>query len=254
MDMDHRLERLLTRRTVLGGAFGVIGAGMLRHGSGRSRQDDDLQACLEEPAADMLVAFRSGLGVYPSVMEIGPQPDWLVYEHPSALPPRLIPPGWTPIAAWADTFSSSGEPFWVDAPMILPQLSLSRVVSPDGRAQFEFFAGTIGKIMLTTQQGAYVAQQSVLGSDPDLQPVCAFDEDNDQLGSSWLTVDHHGRNVLLTYGNVYPAGGFTPSTVINSSSIYGPRRKMEDLMYDVFLRLEYQFMGGPLDVDPTPTP
>jgi len=46
---------------------------------------------------------------------------------------------------------------------------------------------------------------------------------------------------------------YLPATTVSITSIFGPRAEMEDLMYDVFLRILFQFLGGGSG-DPTPTP
>jgi hypothetical protein len=74
------------------------------------------------------------------------------------------------------------------------------------------------------------------------------------LAPAWFTVDVHKSDLLITFGNttVLPSD-ITPVTVVSFNNLYGPRRDMEVLMYDVFLRLLYQFLGGGSG-DPTPTP
>jgi hypothetical protein len=59
---------------------------------------------------------------------------------------------------------------------------------------------------------------------------------------------------LITFGNstVLPHD-IAPATVVSFTSLYGPRRDMEDLMCNAFLRILFQFLGGGSD-DPTPTP
>lgn len=210
--------------------------------------------CEDEPAIEMLFDWRAGKSVYRSVAEAGPQSDWTPFNHPSSLGPFLIPPGWTGIAAWTDSFTQDGVPEWQDTPMNLPQLTLSRIVSPDGDAAFEYSVGSIQQVLLSTQQSAQIAKQSVLGATPTLQSVCMIDDQHNQLGPGWFMADKHQTDLLITFGNATQLpSNFSPTTVVSFTNLYGPREDMEQLMYDVFLRILFQFLGGGSG-DPTPTP
>ncbi len=247
--------RLFTRRALLGAASFAGTAAWAHQVSGRQAAEPVVEGdCEDEPAVAMLFDWRSGRPVYRSVADSGPQLHWQPFNHPGFLGPFLIPPGWTGSAAWADSFTRDGVPRWQDQPMSLPQLTLSRVTSPGGDASFEYAVGSIQNALLTTQQSAMLAKQSVLGADPSLRPVCSIDDQEKALAPGWLSADRHRSSLLITFGNALPLPSeVLPGTVVSFNSIFGRRRDMEDLMYDVFLRILFQFLGGGSG-DPTPTP
>ncbi len=248
-------HRPFTRRALLGGAS-IVGVGAWAHrASGRQASDPVVEGdCEDEPAVRMLFNWRAGLPVYQSVAESGPQLDWQPFNHPDFLGPFLIPPGWTGSAAWAASFTRDGVPEWRDEPMSLPQLTLSRVTSPDRDASFEYAIGSIQNALLTTQQSATVAKQSVLGANPRLRSVCSVDDQGNALAPGWFSADRHRSSLLITFGTALPLPSeVLPGTVVSFNSMFGRRREMEDLMYDVFLRILFQFLGGGSG-DPTPTP
>jgi hypothetical protein len=202
--------------------------------------------CEDEPSVALLFAWRAGQPIYNSPADGAPQADWVPFEHPSLPVPYLIPPGWTGIPAWADSFTRSGMPEWQDAPLQLPQLTLARVVSPDGDAVFEYAVGSIQQVLLTTMQSAFIAKQSVLGENPDLNQVCAIDDQANPLSPAWFSVDRAASDLLITYGNALQLPhDIAPATVVTFTSLFAPRRQMPDLMYEVFFRILFQFLGGP---------
>jgi hypothetical protein len=138
--------------------------------------------------------------------------------------------------------------------MQLPQLTLSRIVSAEADAGFEYAVGSIQNVLLTTQQSAQIAKQSVLGANPTLSNVCVIDDQYNQLAPGWFTVDEYKSDLLMTFGNatIIPSDTL-PVTVVSFTNLFGPQRAMEQLMYDVFLRILFQFLGGGSG-DPTPTP
>lgn len=242
-----------TRRSLLGAAAVALPLYLAQRAQGQEPPliEGD---CAEESAVAMFLDWRSGRSVYPSVAASGPQIDWEPFPHPSLPVPYLIPPGWEGIAAWADSFTREGEPVWQDSPLALPQLTLARLVSPEGDAVFEYAVGSIQQVLLTTRESARIGKMSTLGADPNLEQVCLIDDQHNALAPGWFSVDRHKRDLLITFGNatVLPHD-IAPATVVSFTSMYGPRRDMEDLMYEAFLRILFQFLGGGSD-DPTPTP
>lgn len=92
----------------------------------------------------MLLDWNNGDSPYSSVFESGPQLDWEPFESPDssqALVPLLLPPELAGQLAWADTITRDGEPIWQETPMPLPQLTLTRLTSPDGDAVFQYASG-----------------------------------------------------------------------------------------------------------------
>ncbi len=201
--------------------------------------------CEDEPSVALLFAWREGQPVYDSPADGMPQIDWVPFEHPSLPAPYLIPPGWTGVPAWADSFTRSGMPQWQDTPLQLPQLTLARVVSPGGEAVFEYAVGSIQGVLLTTMESAHIGKQSVLGEDPRLRPVCTIDDQMNPTAPGWFTVDRSGSGLLITFGNALQMPhDIAPATVVTFTSLFAPRRQMPDVMYEVFFRILYQFLGG----------
>ena len=209
--------------------------------------------CEDESSVQMLVDWREGKVVYPTLGDSTPQPDWVEFDHPTIFVPYLIPPDWTGVALWADSFTRDGEPEWQESQLYLPQLTASRIISPDGDAIFEYAVGSLQQVLLNTQDCASIAKQSIVGADPDLRQVCMIDDQYNALSPNWFTVDRQSSNLLITSGNAMQLPhDIAPATVVSFTSVYGPRSDMDDLMYDVFLRILFQFLGGGSD-DPTPT-
>ncbi len=210
--------------------------------------------CEDEPGIKMLFDWRAGKPVYSSLTEAMPQIDWEPVQHPSLLLPYLIPPGWTAIPGWCDSLTNDGMPNWVAEPPQVPWLTLSRIVSPDEDAAFEYVVGNIQGQPLSTAQCAAVAQQSVLGPKPELRSICSIDNQFDPLAPSWFTADRYDQSVLITAGTALGLPDFyLPATTVTFQNIFAPRKDLEELMYEVFLRILYQFLGGG-GSDPTPTP
>jgi hypothetical protein len=108
--------------------------------------------------------------------------------------------------------------------------------------------GTIQQAILTNRDSLRIARQSVLGADPDLESVCLIDDQYNALAPGWFTVDRYESDLLITFGNTQALPhDIAPATVVSFTSMYGPRRDMEDLMYDVYLRILFQFLGGGSD-------
>ena len=105
--------------------------------------------------------------------------------------------------------------------------------------------GSIQQVLLTTMQSAQIAKQSVLGENPDLQPVCVIDDQANPLSPAWFTVDRSGSGLLITYGNALQLPHDTaPATVVTFTTLFAPRLQMPELMYQVFFRILFQFLGG----------
>lgn len=248
--------RRLSRRSMVG----LMAAGVAAGCSGqalaqRSSLDDEVELCREEPSIQMLDAWRSGISPYESSLDAGPQPDWQYFEHPDMLGPSLVPPDWFAFPGWADSYSRSGAPRWEDERMSQPQLTSSRVVSPDGDAAFELVTGTVHGALLTLDEAMHLARQSVVVPDPDLRRVCYYEDPQDLSGPSWFSADRHERSLLITMGTIFHMpSDYAPMTGLGFNLFIGPRRQMEDLMYDVFLRILYQFLRKPEGGDDTPTP
>ncbi len=225
-------SRFMNRRSLVAGVASLAATGLwVRRTSGNQPGPVMEGDCEEEPAIAMLFDWRAGRSVYRSVADAGPQIGWEPFHHPSALGPFLIPPGWTGVAAWADSFTREGVPEWQARPLALPQLTLSRIVSPDGEAAFEYAVGSIQQVLLDTGQAATIAKQSMVGESPRLRPVCTIDDANNQLMPAWFTVDRHRSSLLTTFGNVAQLPDhIVPATVVSFTTMYGPRRDMEDLM------------------------
>lgn len=110
-------------------------------------------------------------------------------------------------------------------------------------------------MLLTTTQSSLIAKQSLLGADPTLRTVCSIDDQNNLLAPGWFTADRHRTNLIMTFGNALQLPHETAAaTVVSFNTLYGPRSDMEELMFDVFLRILAQFRGGGGSDDPTPTP
>jgi hypothetical protein len=245
--MMNLLQLRGTRRSLLGAAAVALPI-FLAHMARRQEAPVTEGDCEEEPAVAMLFAWRNGESVYPSVADGMPQTDWQRFQHPSLPVPYLIPPGWTGMGIWTDTFTRAGEPIWQDTPLTLPQLTGTRLVSPDGDALFEYAVGSIQQVILTNRDSISIAQQSVLGEDPNLRSVCVIDDQFNALAPGWFTVDRHESDLLITFGNTQALPhDIAPATVVSFTSMYGPRQDMEDLMYDVYLRILFQFLGGGSD-------
>lgn len=243
----------ISRRSLIGiaaaGAAGALGF----KASGRQAGEDVLATCATEPAVDMLFRWRSGAPVYASVAENGPQIDWVPIQPQATSGPFLIPPRWSAYSGWADSFTRDGLPEWQERPVSAPQLSATRVVSPDGEALFEYAVGAIQGVLLTTEQSSGIARGSIVGADANLRPVCMYDDQDNVVMPGWFSVDRHRSRLLITSGNASTLpSDVLPATVVSYTAMYGRRRDMEDLMHDVFLRILYQFLGGGSG-DPTPT-
>jgi hypothetical protein len=160
--MLKHLGHRMSRRSLLGAAAVALPLYLVNrvHGQESPLIEGD---CSEEAAVAMFLDWRFGRSVYPSVAESGPQIDWIPWTHPSLSVPFLIPPGWTGVAAWADSFTREGEPIWQETPMALPQLTLSRIVSPEGDALFDYAVGSIQQVLLSTQESADLARANVVG-------------------------------------------------------------------------------------------
>jgi hypothetical protein len=104
-------------------------------------------------------------------------------------------------------------------------------------------------------QAADLAKRGLLGADAKYRQVCVIDDQLNALSPGWFTADRQRTNLLLTFGNAQQLPSlYLPATVVTYNTIYGPRREMEELMYNVFLRILFQFLGGGGSDDPTPTP
>jgi len=255
--MGKRLDLTVSRRSLVFAGAAAMTLPMLgaRQTSGQDTAVIEGD-CEDEPSLQMLFDWRDGKPVYESIADSGPQIDWVPFEHPSLPVPSLIPPDWTGVAGWADSFSRDGVPEWQDAPLALPQLTMSRIVAPDGDAAFEYAVGSIQQVLLTTADSATLAKENVLGADPTLRSVCVIDDQYNQLSPGWFTADRHETSLLATFGNALQLPhDIVPATVVTFTSLYGPRKDMEQLMFDVFLRILFQFLGGgSSDPIPTPTP
>lgn len=256
--MDQRERSGLHRRAMLAGLLGV--GAHLGRGAVLAEQVAPTPVvtgdCEEEPGIEMLFAWRQGQVVYPSIGDSMPQTDWEPAEHPGLLMPYLIPPGWTSIAGWCDSISRDGRPNWTDTPMPVPWLQLHRVISPDGNAAFEYVIGNIQGQPLHPLQVAEIAKASIVGENQEFREICLIDDSLNQLAPSWFTADRWERSVLITAGTALGLPDvFLPATTVTFQNIIAPRRDLEELMYDVFLRILFQFLGGGgSDETPTPTP
>lgn len=250
--MAESTAHRLTRRSIAMGAIGAMSSLLAgRVASSRQTVEGD---CEREDAVTLLLDWRAGKPVYPSLVEAGPQTDWVPFNHPASLGPFLIPPDWTGSAAWADTFSDDGEPLWQSTPPAVPQLILSRVSSADGDSVFDYVTGAIPNALLTVEETAHLASQGLLGANPRLRQVCLVDDQANPLSPAWFRADRHRSNLLVSFGNALQLpDAFLPATVVGYTLLYTPRRDAEEVMYDVFLRILYQFLGGGSG-DPTPTP
>lgn len=242
----------VSRRSIAAGSFVAISSLLVgRAASSRQTVKGD---CEREDAVALLLDWRAGKSVYPSLVVAGPQPDWVPFNHPAFLGPFLIPSGWTGSAAWTDTFSSDGEPLWQDSPPAVPQLILSRVSSADGDSVFDYVTGAIPNALLTVEETAHLASQGLLGANPRLRQVCLVDDGANPLSPAWFRADRHRSNLLVSFGNALQLPDtYLPATVVGYTLLYTPRRDAEQVMYDVFLRILHQFLGGGSG-DPTPTP
>ena len=129
--------------------------------------------------------------------------------------------------------------------MQVPWLTLNRVISPEGDAAFEYAVGNIQGQPLHPLQVADIAKQSVLGEVPELSEICLIDATADPLAPSWFTADYWEDSVLITAGTALGLPDFyLPATTVTFQKILAPRRDLEELMYDVFLRILFQFLGG----------
>ncbi len=223
-------------------------------GAARNRQVVEGD-CADEPAVQMLLDWRSGLPVYPSPGDSAPPPDWVLYQHPALFPPYLIPPDWTPQALWAETLTPAGEPIWQSNPPAAAQVILTRMTSPDERSVFEFATGAIQGVLLTTQEAALVGKQGLLGENPRLRQGCLIDDQENPLSPAWFSAERHRSNLVISFGNAMQLpDAFLPATVVSYTNILAPRRNAAEMMYEVFLRMLFQFLGGGGSEAPTPTP
>ena len=211
--------------------------------------------CTSEPSVQMLFDWRAGKPVYDSPADSGPQPDWIASNLPVPLLPYLIPPDWRAVVGYCDSISTSGEPQWTDQPMQLPWLYLARVLNNDSTAAFETISGNIQGQPLTPEQVSSIAKASLVGGNADLDPVCTIDDSANTLAPAYFAVDRSGENLLLTsVTSIGLPDIYLPATTVSITSMFGPRKEMEDLMHDVYLRILFQFLGGGGDETPTPTP
>lgn len=235
------------RRTLAKAAFVTVAALAVPATRRTFAQDDGVQQsgdCSREPGVQLLLDWRSGDAVFSSA-ELLPGADWAVFAHPASAIALVIPPGWKAEMLFATDFTRTGEPRWSRRQPQLPQLSLLRITSPDGDAVFEYGLGSIQGPALTTSVVAQVATQGTLGADPEIRPICAYDDPANPVSPSWFQASRVDRAVLVSSGNALGLlDAYAPATIVSYFDMLGPRRDYEELMGSVFIPLLYQFSGG----------
>lgn len=238
-------------------ATAAVASGWALKVSGKQQPDIE-GVCEDEPAVDMLFRWQTGQLIHESMVDAGPQPDWKPYNRPGTQGMIFIPPDWEGTAAWADSYTRHGAPIWRDEPMAQPHLLLSHVVSPDGRSSFSTVTGLIDDALLDAEEVSLVARQGIVGDNPRLRPICMIDNPGAVDGPSWFTADRHRSNLMITMGTYLQMPDSTlPMTGLGYNAMYMRRRQSEEVMYDVFLRILFQFLrsaGGGSTPTPTPTP
>ena len=200
--------------------------------------------CTVEPGVQLLVDFNLGRPVSLTLTDLQAPTNWQPYRHPTLPLLLFIPPDWTGVAGWADSYSASGRPNWTDQRPDVPQLNLARVISAEGDAAFEYVVGNILGQPMTPEQVAPVAKQSLLGEDPDIRSICTF-LDTNPLNPAFFQADRFEQSIHITAGNAVGLPSlFAPATTVSFQNFFGPRTDFEELMRDVFLRFVVQFMGG----------
>jgi len=248
--------RMMTRRTFIGGA-GATGASFILAGKTARGQAIPTPVitgdCRPEPGVQLLAEWNLGISNL-SPIDVLPPLTWTRYYHTTIPVTFLYPPDWNPTPLWADSFSQTGMPLWVHEPMMLPQLTVERIVSPNRDAAFEFVTGTISNVALTPAQAAHVAEQGLLGDQITLTPLCTFEHEH-PLVSSWFHGMYAGSGVLVSEGWPIPQTSvFGPSTILNYYTMVGPREQFEMLMRTVFIPILYQLSGSAGGETPTPVP
>ena len=195
----------IPRRTFLHAAAVVAGAGLpgfaprsLAQTSTTLTGDGD---CTVEPGVQLLIDFslaRPTTGI--SLTDLLPPATWKAFTHPTLPLILFIPPDWTGIAGWADSYSRTGRPNWVEQRPSVPQLNLARVVSPDGTAAFEYVVGNILGDPLTPEQVGPIAKQSLLGEAPDVRSICTF-LDTNPVNPAFFQADGFEQSIHITAGN-----------------------------------------------------
>jgi len=141
MGSDAVVLRRFDRRAVLVATQGFAGGSF----TARATLASSFQAvpipmssgnCTVEPGVQLSIDWRLGLPVIP-LEELQPPVGWKVAGHASLPLSMLIPPDWEPQSGWADTSSPGGMPFWQPEPMQVPQLTLTRIISPASTAAME---------------------------------------------------------------------------------------------------------------------
>lgn len=206
--------------------------------------------CLADPGVELFVGFRLGLPVM-EMRDVIPPVTWPLASHPTLPLVLKIPPDWTMTGAWADSFTDQGTPVWQAQPMLFPQLTSARVVSPDGLVVFEFAVGTIQGPPLDVEQAATIAKQGVLGDRPRLESICTF-RDNNLFAPGWFHADYVDDATLICMGNAIPQSSVLfPSTIVTYHTMIGPSDAYEAIVRTYFIPLFFQFLGGGAG---TPTP
>jgi hypothetical protein len=136
-------------------------------------------------------------------------------------------------------------PIWLDQPPLIAQISLARFVSPDEDAAFEFAVGTIQGSPLTTEQAALIACQGLLGENPRLRTICAYDDPANPLVPSWARADYYRQSIMTCSGTAQPQPSmYMPATIVTYTNLFGPKDEFENLTRTVFIPLIGQMLGG----------
>lgn len=259
-----RSGRRLTRRWVAV-ALGAVGMTLVLPGAAR-KQPASVLAGRECGGNDGVVLLRTWFeeGLTALGLELGdflPLPEWESKLFPTGMSLRY-PPDWTAEALYADTYSDSGRPIWTDERLAVPQLQAMRLVSPDGKAAFEFAVGNIQGILLEPDQSAWIAAQSLLGDEPTVEVLGGFEvEDTYGIAPGWFRAGEADRSldtaedaereatlIVVAGTNSHLAsvapGAFPDVTTATYYAIGGPEGDFEELTRDVFLRVLFQFLGG----------
>lgn len=260
------LRSVLNRRALLA-MPPLAGIGLIaqRMTSAQSPQLETRGDCLDEPALRMLLDFQTGNWdrlPFTREEDVLPEADWVVGVSPE-IGALLVPPDWTFLNVWANSFAENGVPEWQAEQMVYPWWAATFIISPDESAAFISVTGGVdGRPYLGAGDLVELAQNTIMGSADEGREVCAaLQEQQAGLGMNEVLYtfgSRYGRDLLVCRGwglqsDVSgPSAG--PGTTFNFDVMIGPRRESEELMTDVFMRILWQMLPKSGDGASTPTP
>jgi hypothetical protein len=186
--------------------------------------------------------------------ELRPFGNWRLFST-SGVPAVFLYPGdWTAYPMWASGLTRAGAIAWQPQPSSTSYLAGARIVSPDGKALYEYVSGSLVGFALSLQQAALAAEQGVLGDGEAITPICTY-EDTVSFTQNWTRGGSYGDLSVVTGGNLYSsADPYLSTAIISYQSFVGPKAHFTSLMRTVYIPIMFQFMTGGSSINRTPTP